>query len=164
VLSQRTPRLPRVEASRIPVTGDGKFGSVAGRRSNSPVSYDETSFILASLWRPLTILYTAWSESDAFFSPWASVCRTSPSFLTGKKSGSSGTPSLLSSSQLAPEALDLIPPPDHNQVWRAGSCLNPSVDAVDVTVIKDQVFFLQRFRRPEHEPGQDLGRKREKAT
>jgi hypothetical protein len=146
------------------VTGDGKFGSVGGRHSNSPVRYDETSFILASLWRLSTILYTAWSESDAFFSPWASVCRTFPYFLTGKKSGSSGSPSPLSSSQLVTEALDLIPPPDHNQVWRAGSCLNSSVDAVDVTVIEYQVFLLQRFRRPEHETGQDLGRKLEKAT
>ena len=41
-LSQRTPCVPNVEVTHIPVTGDGKFGPVAGWHSNSPVRYDST--------------------------------------------------------------------------------------------------------------------------
>ena len=40
VLSQRTPSVPNVEATHIPVTGEGKFGSVTGRQSSSPLRYD----------------------------------------------------------------------------------------------------------------------------
>src|SRR5215213_5048952 len=36
------PRLPCVEVTHIPVRGDGNFGPVAGRYSNSPVRYDST--------------------------------------------------------------------------------------------------------------------------
>src|SRR5829696_7289925 len=42
VLSQRTPCVPKVEATHFPVTGEGKFGSVTGRQSSSPVRYDSS--------------------------------------------------------------------------------------------------------------------------
>ena len=41
-LFQRTPCEPTVEATHIPVTGDGRFGPVTGRYSNASVRYDST--------------------------------------------------------------------------------------------------------------------------